>query len=113
MVHTFGRLSEAFDCIFHELVLAKLHAYGLSQRALRVIHSYLTNRKQGTRANDDYRHSVEILFGVQLGSILGPLLFNNFFCGLFLVMKETNFASYTDDNMPNVTAENLDEVIKS
>ena len=28
-------------------------------------------------------------------------------------MKETSFASYADDNTPYVTAENLDEVIKS
>ena len=47
-------LSKAFDRIYHELVLAKLHAYGFVMRALRLIHSYLTNRKQRTRVNDDY-----------------------------------------------------------
>ena len=36
-----------------------------------------------------------------------------FFCDFFLIMKETSFASYADDNTPYVTAENLDEVIKS
>ena len=36
-------LSKAFDRISHELILAKLHAYGFSLRALRLIHSYLTN----------------------------------------------------------------------
>ena len=38
-------LSKAFDCISQEFVLAKLHVYGFSLRALRLIHSYLTNRK--------------------------------------------------------------------
>ena len=57
-------LSKAFDCIFHELLLAKPHAYGFSLRALRLIHSYLTNRKQRTRVNGDYSSWVEILFGV-------------------------------------------------
>ena len=106
-------LSKAFDCISHELILAKLHAYGFSLRALRLIHSYLTNRKQRTKVNGKYSSWEVILFGVPQGSILGPLLFNIFLCDLFLIMKETSFASYADDNTPYVTAENLDEVIKS
>ena len=106
-------LSKAFDCISHELILAKLHAYGFSLRALRLIHSYLTNRKQRTKVNGKYSSWEVILFGVPQGSILGPLLFNIFLCDLFLIMKETSFASNADDNTPYVTAENLDEVIKS
>ena len=106
-------LSKAFDCISQEFVLAKLHVYGFSLRALRLIHSYLTNRKQRTRLNGNYSSWEEILFGVPQGSILGTLLFNIFLCDLFLIKKETSFASYADDNTPYVTAENLDEVIKS
>ena len=106
-------LSKAFDCISHELILAKLHAYGFSLRALRLIHSYLTNRKQRTKVNGKYSSWEVILFGVPQRSILEPLLLNIFLCDLFLIMKETSFASYADDNAPYVTAENLDEVIKS
>ena len=47
-------LSKTFDCIYYELILAKLYAYGFSLRALRLIHSYLTNSKQGTRVNGHY-----------------------------------------------------------
>ena len=53
------------------------------------------------------------MFGVPQGSILRPLLFNTFLCDLFLIMKETSFTSYADDNTPYVTAKNLYEVIKS
>ena len=52
------------------------------------------------------------MFGVPQGSILGSLLFNMFLCDLFLIVKES-FASYADDNTPYITAENLDEIIKS
>ena len=44
-------LSNAFDCLSHELLLAKLPAYGFSVAALRMIHSYLINRKQRTKVN--------------------------------------------------------------
>ena len=38
-------LSKPFDCLLHDLLLAKLHAYGFSFSALKLIHSYLKSRK--------------------------------------------------------------------
>ena len=35
-------LSKAFDCISHDLIIAKLHAYGFDENALVLIYSYLT-----------------------------------------------------------------------
>ena len=45
-------LSKAFDCLDHELLIAKLNAYGFSPPVLRLIHDYLSNRKQRTRVNN-------------------------------------------------------------
>ena len=47
-------LSKAFDCLEHELLIAKLNAYAFSLPALRLIHDYLSHRKQRTRVNDSY-----------------------------------------------------------
>ena len=47
-------LSKAFDCLPHELLIAKWHAYGLSLPAFRLAHSYLSNRKQRTKINESY-----------------------------------------------------------
>ena len=38
------------------------------------------------------------MFGVLQGPILRPLFFNIFLYELFIIMKETNFASYADNN---------------
>ena len=42
-------LSKVFDCLDHELLIAKLNTYGLSLPALRFINDYLSNRKQRTK----------------------------------------------------------------
>ena len=72
-------LSKAFDCILHDLLIAKLHAYGVDVKSLRFLDSYLNGRKQGVEIKDIYSSFKEILFGVPQGFILGLLLFNIFF----------------------------------
>ena len=71
-------LPKAFDCFPHNLLLAKLNAYGFSLPALRLVQSYLSNRKQRTKINSEFSSWEEILFRVPQGSILGPFLFNIF-----------------------------------
>ena len=83
----------------------------LALNALRLIHSYISNRRQRTKINDSYISWEEILFGVPRGSILGPLLFNIFMCDLFFIVNEIDFASYADDNTPFVSGDRLDDVL--
>ena len=56
-------LSKALDCLDHELLIAKLNAYGFSLPALRLIHDYLSHRKQRTRVNSSYREWLAVMFG--------------------------------------------------
>ena len=69
-------LSNALDCHCHDLLSAKLNAYGFSLPALKLVQSYLLNRKQRTKINSELTSWGKILFGVPQGSILGHLLFN-------------------------------------
>ena len=47
-------LSKAFDTINHELLIAKLHAYGFHKDSLKILLSYLSNRWQRTKINTDF-----------------------------------------------------------
>ena len=47
-------LSKAFDCLLHDLLIAKLAAYGFDYEFSTLIQSYLSNRKQRTKVNNTY-----------------------------------------------------------
>ena len=104
-------LSKAFDCLDHELLIAKLDAYGFSLPALRLINDYLSNTRQRTRIGNSFSDCFEIILGVPQGSILGPLLFNIFLADLFLVLKDVDIVNFADDNTPFTSANNIDDLI--
>ena len=62
-------LSKAFDCINHELLIAKLNAYGFDSPSLKFISAYLNFWKQKTEVGSTFSDYLNILFGVPQGSI--------------------------------------------
>ena len=76
-------LTKAFDCLSYDLLIAKLHAYGLDLASLKVLQDYLINRKQRAKVDSFYSSWEKILSGLQQCSVLGPLLFNIFMCDMF------------------------------
>ena len=93
--------SKAFDCISHELPIAKLNVYGFDTKSLNFILAYFTNRKQKTRIGSSFSDFLKIIFGVPQGLILGPLLFIIYIRDLFMEYDAIEFAGYVDDAFPS------------
>ena len=79
--------SKAFDCFPPNLLIAKLEAYGLGEKALPYIFLYLTNRNECVRVNDKKSDFQKIVSGDPQGSITRPILFNFLINDLFIFVS--------------------------
>ena len=66
-------LSKAFDTINHDLLIAKLHAYGFCKNSLRLIYDYLQNRWQRTKINTTFSSWTEFFMEYRKDQFLNPL----------------------------------------
>ena len=94
-------LSKACDCLQHNL-----------KPGLRLIHDYLSNRKQRTKINSSYSDWYNIVRGVPQGSILDTLLFNVFINDLLLCIGTTNICNFADDNTIYSCQNDLKTILK-
>ena len=68
-------MSKAFDRVQHQRLIEELHSLGISAIPLQWFCSYLSNRHQQVKINDNLSSAVPCSRGVPQGSVLGPLLF--------------------------------------
>ena len=106
----FMDLSKAFNTLNHNLLLAKLNAYGFSFNAIKFIQSYLSERFQRVNINSNFNEWCKILLGVPQGSILNLLLFSIFINGIFYFIQEAYICNFADDNLLYSVEDNFKEV---
>ena len=68
-------MSKAFDSIRHDLMLRKLRKSGVSESARAWFESYLSQRQQVVKFQNNVSDPLPRPVGVPQGSILGPVLF--------------------------------------
>ena len=89
-------LSKAYDCLPHDLLIAKLEAYGLDNDRTKVGFAYSKWSK--------------IRRGIPQGSLLGPLLFNIFINDIFMIIEQSDICNFADDNILYSCGERLTEI---
>jgi hypothetical protein len=104
-------LSKAFDCLPHDLILLKLEAYGLSEKSINLLNSYLSGRKQCVKVTNICSSFKTVYKGVPQGSILGPILFNIFINDIFYSVDFSTIYNYADDNTLSYADHDLKNVI--
>ena len=110
-------LSKAFDSLPHNLLIAKLHAYGFSPDSCKYVLHYLSHRKQAVKIGSTTSTWQFLKTGVPQGSLTGPLLFNIFINDFILQLQSMcKVYNYADDNTlsfshsnPNIIKSKLEE----
>ena len=106
-------MDQAYDCLPHDLLRAKLQAYDLDKPSLNLVNDYLRFWKQREKFASSYNDSANVTRGIPQRPILGLLLFNIFLNDIFLFIEKSDICKFGDDNTLFSCGDNLSVILKS
>ena len=95
-------LSKTFDSLPHDILIAKIYAYGFEMSALKLIYSYLIDRTQTVKVKGERSTERQIKSRVPQGLLLGVLLFNIYLNDIFDSVDADLFNFAHDNNLSSV-----------
>ena len=102
-------LSNAFDCIPHNLFIVKLHAYMLSFDMVNFLSTYIENIKENVKINNTCS-----MFEIRTTKInISPNFINTFLNELFLWLNKSDFDNFACDNTICVTSKELEKLLRT
>ena len=104
----YADLTKTFDCICHDLLIARLYAHGLSLLAIKLIKNFVENGKQRTKIRSSHSDWEDYYFRSHT-RINTRTPFNVFSCNLVLE-DENNYFETTPSFVGSTTAEVLENL---
>ena len=104
----FVDLRKAFATIDHGILLKKIEYMGARRISLKLVASYLSNRKQYVSFLSEHSSYADVVCGVPQGSILGPLLFILYINDICNISNYFTFTLFADDTTIVSAHNNID-----
>ena len=111
LLSIFIDFTKAFDTVRHDILLRKLHFYGIRGIIQDWFRDYLSQRSQSTKFYNSVSTSLPIQYGVPQGSVLGPILFLLYINDITSIFTNLKTVLFADDSTLYITGENPSDII--